>query len=139
MLKIEPKQLDSLLHPQFDGKAMKKATPIAKGLPASPGAACGKISFTAEEAVERAEKGEKVVLVRLETSPEDIEGMYKAEGVLTVRGGMTSHAAVVARGMGACCVAGCGDVKIDEEKKSYLYRRKDLYRSRLSLARRFYR
>ena len=111
LLKIEPKQLDSLLHPQFDGKAMKKATPIAKGLPASPGAACGKISFTAEEAVERAEKGEKVVLVRLETSPEDIEGMYKAEGVLTVRGGMTSHAAVVARGMGACCVAGCGDVK----------------------------
>ena len=117
LLKIEPKQLDSLLHPQFDGKAMKKATPIAKGLPASPGAACGKISFTAEEAVERAEKGEKVVLVRLETSPEDIEGMYKAEGVLTVRGGMTSHAAVVARGMGACCVAGCGDVKIDEEKR----------------------
>ncbi len=115
LLKIEPKQLDSLLHPQFDGKAMKKATPIAKGLPASPGAACGKISFTAEEAVERAEKGEKVVLVRLETSPEDIEGMYKAEGVLTVRGGMTSHA--VARGMGACCVAGCGDVKIDEEKR----------------------
>ena len=117
LLKIEPKQLDSLLHPQFDGKEMKKATPIAKGLPASPGAACGKISFTAEEAVERAEKGEKVVLVRLETSPEDIEGMYKAEGVLTVRGGMTSHAAVVARGMGACCVAGCGDVKIDEEKR----------------------
>ena len=117
LLKIEPKQLDSLLHPQFDGKEMNKATPIAKGLPASPGAACGKISFTAEEAVERAEKGEKVVLVRLETSPEDIEGMYKAEGVLTVRGGMTSHAAVVARGMGACCVAGCGDVKIDEEKR----------------------
>ncbi|MDE7215472.1 MAG: pyruvate, phosphate dikinase, partial [Clostridia bacterium] len=117
LLKIEPKQLDSLLHPQFDAKAMKKATPIAKGLPASPGAACGKISFTAEEAVERAEKGEKVVLVRLETSPEDIEGMYKAEGVLTVRGGMTSHAAVVARGMGACCVAGCSDVKIDEEKR----------------------
>ena len=117
LLKIEPKQLDSLLHPQFDAKVLKNATPIAKGLPASPGAACGKISFTAEEAVERATKGEKVVLVRLETSPEDIEGMYKAEGVLTVRGGMTSHAAVVARGMGACCVAGCGDVKIDEEKR----------------------
>ena len=117
LLKIEPKQLDSLLHPQFDAKALKNAKAIAKGLPASPGAACGKISFSAEEAVERAGKGEKVVLVRLETSPEDIEGMYKAEGVLTVRGGMTSHAAVVARGMGACCVAGCGDVKIDEEKR----------------------
>ncbi|MBD5086267.1 MAG: pyruvate, phosphate dikinase [Clostridiales bacterium] len=117
LLKIEPKQLDSLLHPQFDAKVLKNAKPIAKGLPASPGAACGKISFSAEEAVERANNGEKVVLVRLETSPEDIEGMYKAEGVLTVRGGMTSHAAVVARGMGACCVAGCGDVKIDEEKR----------------------
>ncbi|MDE6614171.1 MAG: pyruvate, phosphate dikinase, partial [Clostridia bacterium] len=117
LLKIEPKQLDSLLHPQFDAKALKNAKAIAKGLPASPGAACGKISFSAEEAVDRANKGEKVVLVRLETSPEDIEGMYKAEGVLTVRGGMTSHAAVVARGMGACCVAGCGDVKIDEEKR----------------------
>ena len=117
LLKIEPKQLDSLLHPQFDAKVLKDAKPIAKGLPASPGAACGKISFSAEEAVERANNGEKVVLVRLETSPEDIEGMYKAEGVLTVRGGMTSHAAVVARGMGACCVAGCGDVKIDEEKR----------------------
>jgi len=117
LLKLEPKQLDSLLHPQFEAKALKKAKVIAKGLPASPGAACGKISFTAEEAVERAAKGEKVVLVRLETSPEDIEGMYAAEGVLTVRGGMTSHAAVVARGMGACCVAGCGAIKIDEEKR----------------------
>lgn len=117
LLKIEPKQLDALLHPQFEAKALKKANAIATGLPASPGAACGKISFTAEEAVERSNKGEKVVLVRLETSPEDIEGMYAAEGILTVRGGMTSHAAVVARGMGACCVAGCGDIKIDEEKR----------------------
>ena len=117
LLKIEPKQLDSLLHPQFEANALKKAKVIAKGLDASPGAACGKICFTAEEAVERAEKGEKVVLVRLETSPEDIEGMYKAEGILTVRGGRTSHAAVVARGMGACCVAGCGAIKIDEERR----------------------
>ncbi len=117
LLKIEPKQLDALLHPQFEAKALKKANAIATGLPASPGAACGKISFTAEEAAERSNKGEKVVLVRLETSPEDIEGMYAAEGILTVRGGMTSHAAVVARGMGACCVAGCGDIKIDEEKR----------------------
>ena len=117
LLKIEPKQLDALLHPQFDAKALKEAKPIAKGLPASPGAACGKIAFSAAEAVERKNAGEKVVLVRLETSPEDIEGMYAAEGVLTARGGMTSHAAVVARGMGECCVAGCGDLKIDEEKK----------------------
>lgn len=117
LLKIEPKQLDSLLHPQFEAKALKEAKAIATGLPASPGAACGKISFTAEEAVERANAGEKVILVRLETSPEDIEGMYAAQGVLTVRGGMTSHAAVVARGMGACCVAGCGDIKIDEENR----------------------
>ncbi len=117
LLKIEPKQLDALLHPQFDAKALKEAKPIAKGLPASPGAACGKIAFSAAEAVERKNAGEKVVLVRLETSPEDIEGMYAAEGVLTARGGMTSHAAVVARGMGECCVAGCGELKIDEEKK----------------------
>ena len=108
ILKVEPKQLDSLLHPTFDTAEIKKSTAIAKGLPASPGAACGKISFTAEEAKERAAAGEKVVLVRLETSPEDIEGMIAAEGILTVRGGMTSHAAVVARGMGTCCVAGCG-------------------------------
>ncbi|MEG2675686.1 MAG: pyruvate, phosphate dikinase, partial [Clostridia bacterium] len=117
LLKIEPKQLDALLHPQFNPKAIKKANAITRGLPASPGAACGKVSFSAEEAVARAAAGEKVVLVRLETSPEDIEGMYAAEGVLTARGGMTSHAAVVARGMGACCVAGCGDLKIDEEAK----------------------
>ena len=118
ILKVEPKQLDSLLHPTFDLTEMKNATIIAKGLPASPGAACGKVAFTAEEAKERAEKGEKVVLVRLETSPEDIEGMIAAEGILTVRGGMTSHAAVVARGMGTCCVAGCGDLKVNEEEKT---------------------
>ena len=118
ILKVEPKQLDSLLHPAFNAKELKAAEVIAKGLPASPGAACGKIAFTAEEAKKRAESGEKVVLVRLETSPEDIEGMIAAEGILTVRGGMTSHAAVVARGMGACCVAGCGDIKVDEENKT---------------------
>lgn len=118
ILKVEPKQLDSLLHPAFDTAELKSAKVIAKGLPASPGAACGKIAFTAEEAKERAEKGEKVVLVRLETSPEDIEGMIAAEGILTVRGGMTSHAAVVARGMGACCVAGCGDIKVNEEART---------------------
>ena len=117
LLKIEPKQLDALLHPTFDPATLKKVKEISSGLPASPGAACGKIAFSAEEAVERAKNGEKVVLVRLETSPEDIEGMYAAEGVLTARGGMTSHAAVVARGMGACCVAGCPDLKIDEDNK----------------------
>jgi pyruvate,orthophosphate dikinase len=116
ILKVEPKQLDTLLHPAFDAADMSKATVISKGLPASPGAACGKVCFTAEEAKERHEKGEKVVLVRLETSPEDIEGMIAAEGILTVRGGMTSHAAVVARGMGTCCVAGCGDLKVNEEE-----------------------
>ena len=118
ILKVEPKQLDTLLHPAFDASELKKATVVAKGLPASPGAACGKIAFTADESKERAEKGEKVVLVRLETSPEDIEGMIAAEGILTVRGGMTSHAAVVARGMGTCCVAGCGEIKVDEEAKT---------------------
>ena len=118
ILKVEPNQLDSLLHPAFHTEDLKKATPIAKGLPASPGAACGKIAFTAEEAKERKEKGETVVLVRLETSPEDIEGMIAAEGILTVRGGMTSHAAVVARGMGTCCVAGCGTLKVSEEAKT---------------------
>ena len=118
ILKVEPKQLDSLLHPTFYSEDLKKATVIAKGLPASPGAACGKICFSAEEAKERAEKGEKVVLVRLETSPEDIEGMIAAQGILTVRGGMTSHAAVVARGMGTCCVAGCGDLKVNEEART---------------------
>jgi len=117
VLKVDPKQLDALLHPQFDPAAIKKAKPVAQGLPASPGAACGQICFTAEEAVERAKNG-PVVLVRLETSPEDIEGMYASQGVLTARGGMTSHAAVVARGMGTCCVAGCGSVAIDEETKT---------------------
>ena len=119
ILKVEPKQLDSLLHPNFDQTSIKNATAIAKGLPASPGAACGKVSFSAEEAKERHANGEKVVLVRLETSPEDIEGMVAAEGILTVRGGMTSHAAVVARGMGRCCVAGCGDIKVNEEEKTF--------------------
>ena len=116
---IDPRNLDSLLHPQFDAKALKEATPLAKALGASPGAACGKIVFTADDAVEWAERGEKVVLVRLETSPEDIEGMKAAQGILTVRGGMTSHAAVVARGMGTCCVSGCGDIVMDEENKKF--------------------
>lgn len=119
VLRVEPKQLDALLHPQFDTKALKAATPIGKGLAASPGAACGKVVFTAEDAKEWVEKGEKVVLVRLETSPEDIEGMNAAEGILTVRGGMTSHAAVVARGMGTCCVSGCGEIKINEQAKQF--------------------
>ena len=119
LLQIDPKTLDALLHPQFDSAALKKATPIAKALPASPGAASGKIVFTAEDAIEEGKKGEKVVLVRLETSPEDIEGMHYAQGILTVRGGMTSHAAVVARGMGTCCVSGCGDIKMDEENKKF--------------------
>ena len=119
LLMIDPKQLDALLHPQFDAKALKAATPVANALPASPGAACGKIVFTAEDAVEWGKAGEKVVLVRLETSPEDIEGMHYAQGILTVRGGMTSHAAVVARGMGTCCVSGCGAIKMDEENKKF--------------------
>ncbi|MCR5718439.1 MAG: pyruvate, phosphate dikinase, partial [Oscillospiraceae bacterium] len=116
---IDPRNLDTLLHPQFDAKAIKAATPMGKGLGASPGAACGKIVFTADDAVAWAEKGEKVILVRLETSPEDITGMKAAQGILTVRGGMTSHAAVVARGMGECCVSGCGDIKMDEENKKF--------------------
>ncbi|EWM53326.1 pyruvate, phosphate dikinase [Ruminococcus flavefaciens] len=116
---IDPRNLDTLLHPQFDTKALKAATPIGKGLGASPGAACGKVVFTADDAVEWAAKGEKVVLVRLETSPEDITGMKAAQGILTVRGGMTSHAAVVARGMGECCVSGCGDIKMDEANKKF--------------------
>ena len=116
---IDPRNLDTLLHPQFDAKALKAATPMGKGLGASPGAACGKVVFTADDAVEWAERGEKVVLVRLETSPEDITGMKAAQGILTVRGGMTSHAAVVARGMGTCCVSGCGDIKMDEENKKF--------------------
>ena len=117
---IDPKQLDALLHPQFDAKALKAAKPVANALPASPGAACGKIVFTAEDAVEQGKAGEKVVLVRLETSPEDIEGMHYSQGILTVRGGMTSHAAVVARGMGTCCVSGCGAIKMDEENKKFV-------------------
>ncbi len=119
LLMLDPKQLDALLHPQFDPEALKKATPVASALAASPGAACGKIVFTAEDAVEQGAAGEKVVLVRLETSPEDIEGMQYAQGILTVRGGMTSHAAVVARGMGTCCVSGCGDIKMDEANKKF--------------------
>ena len=116
---IDPRNLDTLLHPQFDAKALKAATPLGKGLGASPGAACGKIVFTADDAAEWATRGEKVVLVRLETSPEDITGMKSAQGILTVRGGMTSHAAVVARGMGTCCVSGCGDIKMDEANKKF--------------------
>ena len=119
VMMIDPRNLDTLLHPQFDAKALKAATPMGKGLGASPGAACGKIVFTAEDAKAWDAKHEKVVLVRLETSPEDIEGMKAAQGILTVRGGMTSHAAVVARGMGKCCVSGCGDIKMDEENKKF--------------------
>ena len=119
VLMIEPRSLDSLLHPQFDAAALKNAKPVGQGLAASPGAACGQIVFTAEDATEWAQKGHKVVLVRLETSPEDIEGMHYAQGILTVRGGMTSHAAVVARGMGTCCVSGCGAIKMDEANKQF--------------------
>ena len=116
---IDPRNLDTLLHPQFDAKALKEATPIGRGLGASPGAACGKVVFSAEDAEKWAARGEKVVLVRLETSPEDITGMKVAQGILTVRGGMTSHAAVVARGMGSCCVSGCGEINMDEEHKQF--------------------
>ncbi|MDR1564941.1 MAG: pyruvate, phosphate dikinase [Oscillospiraceae bacterium] len=116
VLRVDPKQLDALLHPQFDAAALKKATPVGKGLPASPGAACGRAVFTAEDAKAWADRGEKVILVRLETSPEDIEGMNAAEGILTARGGMTSHAAVVARGMGTCCVAGCGEITMHDDQ-----------------------
>ena len=119
VLMIDPRNLDTLLHPQFDAKALKKAEAIGKGLGASPGAACGKIVFTADDAKEWKARGEKVVLVRLETSPEDIEGMKAAQGILTVRGGMTSHAAVVARGMGTCCVSGCSEIVMDEENKKF--------------------
>ena len=119
VLMIDPRNLDTLLHPQFDVKALKAANVAGKGLGASPGAACGKVVFTAEDAKAWDERGEKVILVRLETSPEDIEGMKAAQGILTVRGGMTSHAAVVARGMGKCCVSGCGDIKMDEENKKF--------------------
>ncbi len=116
---IDPKQLDALLHPQFDTKALKAAKPIGAGLPASPGAACGQVVFTADDAAEWGKNGSKVILVRLETSPEDIEGMHYSQGILTVRGGMTSHAAVVARGMGTCCVSGCGEISIDEASKTF--------------------
>ena len=119
VLMIDPRNLDTLLHPQFDAEALAKANPIGKGLGASPGAACGKIVFNADDAIEWKKRGEKVVLVRLETSPEDITGMKAAQGILTVRGGMTSHAAVVARGMGTCCVSGCGDINMDEENKRF--------------------
>lgn len=117
IMRVEPNQLDQLLHPTFEDKALKEATVLAKGLPASPGAACGKVYFNADDVVAAVDGGEKVLLVRQETSPEDIEGMVKAEGILTARGGMTSHAAVVARGMGKCCVAGCGEIKVDEAAK----------------------
>lgn len=121
IMKVDPKQLDALLHPNFEPKALKAASPIAKGLPASPGAATGRIYFEAEDAVEAVKKGEtQVILVRLETSPEDIEGMHVSQGILTGRGGMTSHAAVVARGMGTCCVAGCGEIRINEEERFFL-------------------
>ena len=124
---IDPRNLDTLLHPQFDAAALKKATPMGKGLGASPGAACGKVVFTAEDAEIWNEKGEKVILVRLETSPEDITGMKAAQGILTVRGGMTSHAAVVARGMGTCCVSGCGDINMDEENKKFTLAGKEFH------------
>ena len=128
LMMVEPKQLDSLLHPMFDAEELKAATPIATALPASPGAACGQIVFSAEEAIEESEKGNKVILVRLETSPEDIEGMHVSEGILTVRGGMTSHAAVVARGMGACCVSGCGDIDMHEEEGYFTVNGKNYHR-----------
>ena len=124
---IDPRNLDTLLHPQFDAAALKAATPLGKGLGASPGAACGKVVFTADDAEAWAERGEKVVLVRLETSPEDITGMKAAQGILTVRGGMTSHAAVVARGMGTCCVSGCGDIVMDEENKKFTLAGKEFH------------
>ena len=124
---IDPRNLDTLLHPQFDVAALKAATPIGKGLGASPGAACGKVVFTAEDAEVWNAKGEKVVLVRLETSPEDITGMKASQGILTVRGGMTSHAAVVARGMGTCCVSGCGDINMDEANKKFTLAGKEFH------------
>ncbi len=127
VMKVDPKQLDALLHPQFDTAALNKAKPIAAGLNASPGAACGMVCFTAEDAIKAHAAGNKVVLVRLETSPEDIEGMASSQGILTVRGGRTSHAAVVARGMGTCCVAGCGEIKIDEHAKTFTVDGKTIY------------
>ena len=119
MLRIEPNQLNQLLHPNFDEKELKKSNVIAKGLAASPGAASGKVYFNAEDVKVAKSRGEKVILVRQETSPEDIEGMISSEGILTARGGMTSHAAVVARGMGKCCVAGCSEIRVDEENKIF--------------------
>ena len=127
VMRVEPKQLDSLLHPQFDAAALKAAEVVGKGLAASPGAACGRVVFSAEDAKSWAANGEKVVLVRLETSPEDIEGMAAAQGILTVRGGMTSHAAVVARGMGTCCVSGCGEITMHEEEKYFTLAGKDYH------------
>ena len=124
---IDPRNLDTLLHPQFDAAALKAATPVARALAASPGAACGKIVFTAEDAKAWNLRGEKVVLVRLETSPEDIEGMKSAQGILTVRGGMTSHAAVVARGMGTCCVSGCSEIAMDEANKKFVLAGKEYH------------
>ena len=120
LMRLDPKQLDQLLHPTFDPEELKAGNVLAKGLPASPGAATGKVYFTAESAVSAVNNGERVILVRQETSPEDIEGMYVAQGILTSRGGMTSHAAVVARGMGKCCVAGCEDIKVNEEKRQFI-------------------
>ena len=128
LMMVEPKQLDSLLHPMFDASELKAAKPIATALPASPGAACGQIVFSAEEAIAEAAKGKKVILVRLETSPEDIEGMHVAQGILTVRGGMTSHAAVVARGMGACCVSGCGDIDMHDDEGYFSVNGKEYHR-----------
>ena len=136
---IDPKSLDALLHPTFDAAALKKAKVIGTGLAASPGAACGKVVFTAETATDWAKSGQKVILVRLETSPEDIEGMHYAQGVLTVRGGMTSHAAVVARGMGTCCVSGCGAIKMDEANKKFELAGKTYQGRRLDLHRRLHR
>lgn len=126
LLKVEPKQLDSLLHPNFNVNALKEAKLVATGLAASPGAACGKIYFNALDVSKAKENKEKVLLVRLETSPEDIQGMNDAEGILTIRGGMTSHAAVVARGMGRCCVCGCGELIVNEEKR-HLLQKKGMY------------
>ena len=128
LMMVEPKQLDSLLHPMFDASELKAAKPMATALPASPGAACGQIVFSAEEAIAEAAKGKKVILVRLETSPEDIEGMHVAQGILTVRGGMTSHAAVVARGMGACCVSGCGDIDMHDDEGYFSVNGKEYHR-----------
>ena len=118
IMRVEPNQLDQLLHPKFEDKSLKEATVLAKGLPASPGAASGKIYFSADDVVEASKDGTETILVRQETSPEDIEGMVSAQGILTARGGMTSHAAVVARGMGKCCVAGCGEIKVSEVTKT---------------------